>query len=131
MVIDFRLGRLENIAPVHKSKLRKRADFYFVPGGSWGAFWRAFGTPFGILWDTLGDLGVTLGNLGVTWEPLGLLWGALGCPWGFILLDLDVFLRLWAQKFGQDSKKHSFLYILTGFPKILLVFLLGVAVSRT
>ena len=26
-VIDFRLGRLENIAPVHESKLRKRVDF--------------------------------------------------------------------------------------------------------
>ena len=33
MVVDFRLGRLENIAPVHKSKLRKRVDFYFGPGG--------------------------------------------------------------------------------------------------
>ena len=32
-VVDFRLGRLENIAPVHKSKLRKRVDFYFGPGG--------------------------------------------------------------------------------------------------
>ncbi len=32
-VVDFRLGRLENIAPAHKSKLRKRADFYFGPGG--------------------------------------------------------------------------------------------------
>ena len=29
MVVDFRLGRLENTAPVHKSKLRKRVDFYF------------------------------------------------------------------------------------------------------
>ena len=28
-VVDFRLGRLENIAPVHKSKLRKRVDFHF------------------------------------------------------------------------------------------------------
>ena len=26
-VVDFRLGRLENIAPVHKSKFRKRVDF--------------------------------------------------------------------------------------------------------
>ena len=33
MVVDFRLGRLENTAPVHKSKLRKRVDFYFGPGG--------------------------------------------------------------------------------------------------
>jgi hypothetical protein len=33
MVVDFRLGRLENIAPVHKSKLRKRVNFYFGPGG--------------------------------------------------------------------------------------------------
>ena len=32
-VVDFRLGRLENIAPVHESKLRKRVDFYFGPGG--------------------------------------------------------------------------------------------------
>ena len=32
-VVDFRLGRLENTAPVHKSKLRKRVDFYFGPGG--------------------------------------------------------------------------------------------------
>ena len=31
MVADLRLGRLENIAPVHKSKLRKRVDF--GPGG--------------------------------------------------------------------------------------------------
>ena len=33
MVEDFRLGRLENTAPVHKSKLRKRVDFDFGPGG--------------------------------------------------------------------------------------------------
>ena len=33
MVVDFRLGRLENNMPVHKSKLRKRVDFYFGPGG--------------------------------------------------------------------------------------------------
>ena len=32
MVVDFRLGRLENIAPVHESKLRKRVGFYFGPG---------------------------------------------------------------------------------------------------
>ena len=31
-VVDFRLGRLENTAPVHKSKLRKRVDFYSVSG---------------------------------------------------------------------------------------------------
>ena len=96
MVVNFWLGRLINTAPVHKSKLRKRADFYFGPGGSRGAFWNAFGRPFGKLWDTLGDLGVTLGDLGVTWDPLGLLWGALGCPLGFILRDLDVFFTSWA-----------------------------------
>ena len=32
-MVDFRLGRLENTAPVHKSKLRKRVDFDFGPGG--------------------------------------------------------------------------------------------------
>ena len=26
-VVDFRLGRFENTAPVHESKLRKRVDF--------------------------------------------------------------------------------------------------------
>ena len=30
-VVDFRLGRLENTAPAHESKLRKRVDFYFGP----------------------------------------------------------------------------------------------------
>ena len=111
MVVDFRAGRLKNIAPVHKSKLRKRVDFYFGPGGSWGAFWRAFGTPFGSLRDTLVDLGVTLGDLGVTWEPLGLLCGAPGCPWGSILLDLGVFLTLWVQRFRQHQDKYDFLRI--------------------
>ena len=107
-VFDFRLGRLENTAPVHKSKLRKRADFYFGPGGSWGAFRRSFGSIFGSLWDTLGDLGVILGHLGITWEPFGLLWGAAGCPWGSIVLDFVVFLTLWVQKFSQGTKKHDF-----------------------
>ena len=32
-VVDFRLGRLENSAPVHESKLRKRVDFSFGPVG--------------------------------------------------------------------------------------------------
>ena len=88
MVVNFWLGRRKNIAPVHKSKLRKRADFYFVPGRSWGAFWRAFGTPFGSLWDTLGDLGVTLGDLGVTWEPLWPARGCSGTPLGFFFARL-------------------------------------------
>ena len=93
---------------MHKSKLRKRADFYFGPGGSWGAFWRAFGMPFGSLWDTLGDLGVTLGDLGVAWDPLGLPWGAPGRPWDPILRDLDVFLTFWVQKFSQGTKRRDF-----------------------
>ena len=49
MVVDFQLGRLENTVPVHKSKLRKRVDFYFGPGGpqearvaSWGCFLLVF-----------------------------------------------------------------------------------------
>ena len=33
MVVDFRLGRLENIAPVHKSKFRERVGFISAPGG--------------------------------------------------------------------------------------------------
>ena len=33
MVVDFRLGRLENIAPVHKSKFRKGVGFILAPGG--------------------------------------------------------------------------------------------------
>ena len=125
MVVNFRLGRLKNTAPVHKSKLRKRVDFYFGPDGSQSAFWSAFGRPFGSLWDTLGDLGVTLGHLGVTWDPLGLLWGALGCPLGSLLRDLDVFFTVFVQKFSKGPKKSyflCFLHIFRGFLKILSVF---------
>ena len=107
MVVNFRLGRLKNTAPVHKSKLIKRADFYFGPGGSWGAFWRAFGSLFRSLGDTLGDLGVTLGHLGVISDPLGLLWGAPGRSWDSIFRDLDVFLTFWAPKFSHGTKKHA------------------------
>ena len=32
-VVDFRLGRLENIAPVHKSKFRKRVGFILARVG--------------------------------------------------------------------------------------------------
>ena len=54
-VVDFRLGRLENIAPVYKSKLRKRVDFYFGPGGpqeAWvtsNVFCLFFGDPFRVM----------------------------------------------------------------------------------
>ena len=33
MVVNFRLGTLKNSAPVHKSKFRKRLDFFGGPGG--------------------------------------------------------------------------------------------------
>jgi len=93
--------------------------------GSRGAFWSAFGRPFGSLWDTLGDLGVTLGDLGVTWEPFGLLGGAPGRPWDSFLRDLDVFFTVFVQKFSQGTKKLYFLCILIGFLEILQKFSLG------
>ena len=80
-------------------------DFFFGLGGSRGAFYCAFGKPFGILWDTLG---ITLGHLGITLGPLGLLGTAPGCFWDPMLPDLAVFLTLWAQKLGQDANKYDF-----------------------
>ena len=79
MVVNFRLGRLKNTAPVDKSKLRNCVDFFLGLGGSRGAFGMLLGGllgSFGTPWEALG---VTLGHLGVTWDPLGLLWGGLGC----------------------------------------------------
>ena len=108
MVVDFRLGRLQNIAPAHKSELRNCVDLFFGLGSSRGAFLMLLGRllgSFGTPWEALG---VTLGHLGVTWDPLGLLWGAPGCFWDSILLDFDVFLTLWVQKFVQDAKKYDF-----------------------
>ena len=108
MVVDFRLGRLKNIAPVHKSKLRKRVDFYFGPGGSRSAFWDAFGMPFGSLWDTLGDLG------GPFWTPGGdleVLWAAIGVsgvPLGPHFDRLWHLFALWAQKLSQGTEKTTF-----------------------
>ena len=78
MVVDFRLGRLKNTAPVHKSKFRKRGEFILVRG----AFWSAFGSPLGSLWDPLGDLGFTLGYLGTPVDPFLVTLGPLGHHFG-------------------------------------------------
>ena len=91
MVVNFRLGRLKNTAPVHKSKFRKRFEFILVRG----AFWSAFGSPFGSLWDPLGShwghfgvpwdpFGSFFGHLGATWAPLWRPWAAFGCLWSSI-----------------------------------------------
>ena len=77
-VVNFRLGRLKNTAPVHKSKFRKRFEFILARG----AFWSAFGSPFGSLWDPLGHIGVTLGYLGTPLGPFLVTLGPLGHHFG-------------------------------------------------
>ena len=67
MVVNFRLGRLKNIAPVHKSKFRKRVEFILARVGP--------GVLFGVL------LGALLGADGTPWDHFGLPWGHLGPPW--------------------------------------------------
>ena len=83
MVVNFRLGRLKNTAPVHKSKFRKRVEFILArvgPGVLFavllGAFLGAFGTP----WVTLGLLWATLGSFRTPLACYGLLWDVPGAP---------------------------------------------------
>ena len=83
-VVKSQLGRLENIAPVHKSELRKCVDFILRLDVDLGCFL----SPFGLLWETLGAPWIlldTLHHLGVTWPAIG----SSGVPLGLH------FIRLW------------------------------------
>ena len=96
MVVIFQLGRLKNIAPVDKSKLRNCVDFlgaWVAPGTLFGMLLKRLLGSCGTPWEALG---FTLGHLGVTLGPLGMLGGAPGCFWDPMLPDLAVFLQSWA-----------------------------------
>ena len=93
-VVNFRLGRLQNTAPVHKSKFRKRVEFILVLGCFLACFWEPF-------WEPLGHLGGLWGYFGPPWGHLGPPWPAMGCSGtllGLYFARLGCLFNIWGSK---------------------------------